>query len=99
MLNSKEQTSLNQYVEITGIPKTTYENLPNTITSVDNLFISMKNKNIADTYRMKSYKNTDGKIIAKFNSITLKGYIHYSIQLWCKNKNSLTDNKLHTNFL
>lgn len=56
MLNNKEQASLNQCVEITGIPKTPNEDIPSIITSVANLLnISIKNEDIVDTYRMKPY--------------------------------------------
>lgn len=99
MLNNKEQASLNQSVEITGIPKTPNEDIPNIITSVANILnISIKNEDIVDTYRLKPYKNTDGKIIAKFNSTILKDSIIKSIKLRYKNKNPVTGNNLCTNF-
>jgi len=54
MLNNKAQASLNQSVEITGIPKTPNEDIPNKITSVANILnISNKNEDIVDTYRLK----------------------------------------------
>lgn len=68
ILNNKEQSSLSQYVEINGIPKTSNEDIPNIITSVEDI-----NEDISDTYRLKLY-NTDGKIIAKFNSMAIKDY-------------------------
>ena len=99
MLNNKEQASLNQSVEITGIPKTPNEDIPHIITSVANILnISIKNEDIVDTYRLKPYKNTDGKIIAKFNSTILKDSIIKSIKLRYKNKNPVTANNLCTNF-
>ncbi|CAI6370886.1 unnamed protein product [Macrosiphum euphorbiae] len=99
MLNNKEQASLNQSVEITGIPKTPNEDIPHIITSVANILnISIKNEDIVDTYRLKPYKNTDGKIIAKFNSTILKDSIIKSIKLLYKNKNPVTANNLCTNF-
>jgi len=99
MLNNNEQASLNQCVEITGIPKTPNEDIPNIITSVANILnISIKNEDIVDTFRLKPYKNTDGKIIAKFNSMILKDSIIKSIKLRYKNKNPVTANNLHTNF-
>jgi len=62
------------------------------------LNISIKNEDIVDTYRLKPYKNTDGKIIAKFNSTILKDSIIKSIKVCFKNKNPVTTNNLHTNF-
>jgi len=99
MLNNNEQASLNQCVEITGIPKTPNEDIPNIITSVANILnISIKNEDIVDMYRLKPYKNTAGKIIAKFNSMILKDSIIKSIKLCYKNKNPVTANNLHTDF-
>jgi len=65
MLNNKKQTSLSNYVEFIGIPKTVNVNIPNITASIANVSnISIKNEVIADTYRLKPYKNTNGKIIA-----------------------------------
>ncbi|KAF0682245.1 spindle pole body component 110-like [Aphis craccivora] len=90
ILNNKEQASLNQSVEITGIPKTPNEDIPNIITSVANILnISIKNEDIVDTYRLKPYKNTDGKIIAKFNSTILKDSIIKSIKFPHSFKNTI----------
>lgn len=75
VLSNIEQTSLSQYVEITGIPKTPNEDIPNIILSVANILnINIKNEDIVGTYILKPYKNIDGKIIVKFNSTAIKDY-------------------------
>lgn len=72
ILDNKEQTSLYQNIETTGITKTPNEDIPNIITSMANtLNINIINEDIADSYKLKPCKNTDGKIIAKFSSKAL----------------------------
>lgn len=98
-VNSTEQLTLANNIEISGIPKTPNENISEIVNTVARVLNCQLNKDdVIDSFRNKSRQNNDGRIVVQFNSKAVKDSLINSMKSRYKDKNPLMTKDIHSNF-
>lgn len=98
-VNSTEQLTLANNIEISGIPKTPNENISEIVNTVARVLNCQLNRHdVIDSFRNKSRQNNDGRIVVQFNSKAVKDSLINSMKSRYKDKNPLMAKDIHSNF-
>lgn len=97
--NKSEQELLANNITISGIPYTKNENIDEIIkVTADIIKVNLHKNDIVSNYRIKKVDKSDGKIIVKFNSKTIKESFLNGVKSLASSKHPLKSNQIHNSF-
>lgn len=97
--NITEQAKLANNLDITGIPKTTNENLKLVVSTLAKIVnVEVKEEHINKTYRLRHKNQDNSRIIVEFTNKEIKNNLLTAIKSRVKTKMPLIAKEIHKNF-
>jgi len=97
--NITEQAKLANNLDITGVPKTTNENLKSVVSTLAKIVkIEVKEEHINNIYRLKHKDENNSRIIVEFSNKDVKNNLFSAIKSRVKSKMPILAKKIYKSF-